>query len=80
MGKLFTSVLNERLYRFCEENNIIKELQAAFRKGYSTLDHIFVLKGLVDIMRCKKRRSYTVHLLITRKRLIQYGEKDFGIN
>ena len=44
LGKLFTSILNNRLTEFCEENLIIKEIQAGFRKGYSTLDHVFVLK------------------------------------
>ena len=51
LGKLFTSLLNERLFRFCETNGITKELQAGFRKGYSTLHYIFLLKGLVDLMR-----------------------------
>ena len=44
-SKLFTTLLNNRLNIFIEENNII-------RKGYST-DHIFTLLNLIDIM--KKR-------------------------
>ncbi len=34
LGKIFTSTLNERLYTFCENNHILKEIQAAFRKGH----------------------------------------------
>ncbi len=30
--KLFTITLNERLYTFCENNHILKEIQASFRK------------------------------------------------
>ncbi len=41
--KLFTSTLNEQFYTFCEKNDRLKEIQAGFRKGYSTVDHIFVL-------------------------------------
>ncbi len=43
------STLNERLYTFCENNHILNEIQAGFRKGYSTMDHIFVLKYIIDL-------------------------------
>lgn len=42
LGKLFTSILNDRLTQFSDRHNIIKETQAGFRQGYSTLDHIFL--------------------------------------
>ncbi len=58
MGKLFTSILNERLYKFCEYNKILKEIQAGFRKGYSTLDHIFVLKAFIDMYLARKRKLF----------------------
>ena len=41
-GKLFTSVLNERLQTFSEQYNLICENQAGFRKDYSTLDNIYI--------------------------------------
>ena len=34
LGKLFTSVINERLTVFIDSNQIISETQAGFRKGY----------------------------------------------
>ena len=49
LGKLFTSVINTRLNRFANETNLINENQTGFRKAYSTLDHIFLLKNFVDI-------------------------------
>lgn len=49
LGKLFTSVLNNRLTAFLEENNILDENQAGFRKGYSCSDHIFTLHALIEI-------------------------------
>ena len=48
-GKLFTSVLNNRLNCFLESMNVLCEEQAGFRKGYSTMDHVFNLKCLVDL-------------------------------
>ena len=44
LGKLFTSVLNNRINSFLEEAGLLAEEQAGFRKGYSTVDHIFSLK------------------------------------
>ena len=49
LGKLFTSVLNNRLNEYLGSMNMIGEKQAGFRKGYSILYHIFVFKSLIDI-------------------------------
>ena len=49
VGKLFTSILNSRLNFFANDLNIISENQAGFRKGYSTVDNIFVLHALIDL-------------------------------
>ena len=49
LGKLLTSVLNNRIISFIERNNILREEQAGFRPGYSTADHIFTLKSIIDI-------------------------------
>ena len=53
IGKLFTAVLNNRLSVYLENNNLINENQAGFRKQHSTVDHIFVIQILAEI--CKKR-------------------------
>ena len=58
LGKLFTSILNHRLTEFCEKNLILKEIQAGFRKGYSTSDHVFVLKHLIDIFKSKNKKLF----------------------
>ena len=58
VGKLFTSVLNERLKAYCATNNIINENQAGFRSKYSTTDHIFSLKVLVDLFFRSKQKLY----------------------
>ena len=43
MGKLFCSVLNQRLVDYMNSNNIYKANQIAFREGSRTSDHTFVL-------------------------------------
>jgi hypothetical protein len=58
LGKLFTSILNNRLTDFIESNNLLSENQAGFRSSHSTLDHIFVLKTLIDIFKSRKQKLY----------------------
>ena len=48
VSKVYTSILNERLSKWCEENNIIVEEQGGFRKGRGCVDQIFVLAGIIN--------------------------------
>ena len=57
-GKLFTAVLNKRLNDHLESTGLLIEEQAGFRKHYSTADHIFSLKMLIDFYLNKKKRLY----------------------
>jgi len=50
LGKLFTSVINARLNAYAKEIELIKENQTGFRKNYGTLDHIFILENIIDIL------------------------------
>jgi hypothetical protein len=43
LGKLFTSVINNRITSYIESNNLLNRCQAGFRKNQCTADHIFVL-------------------------------------
>ena len=54
-GKLFTAVLNNRLNLYLENMNLLCEEQAGFRKNYSTVDHIFNLKCLIDLYLQRKK-------------------------
>ena len=51
LGKLFTAVLNARLNDFSEEFQILKENQCGFRENYSTLDNIFSIYTLFQILK-----------------------------
>ena len=57
LSKLFTSVLNDRLTLYLNENNILNENQAGFRKDYSCTDHIFTLHSLFEILRKRKKKK-----------------------
>ena len=43
VSKVFTAILNKRLYAWAENEEKISKEQAGFCKGYSTIDHIFTL-------------------------------------
>ena len=48
LGKLFTSILNNRLYDHMIQKGILKAEQGGFRKMHGTVDSIFTLKMLTD--------------------------------
>ena len=62
LGKLFTSILNNRLTTFLEENNILNENQAGFRKHYSCSDHIFTLHALINILKRRKQKLFVAYV------------------
>ena len=49
LGKLFTSIINNRLTFLSYEFEIIYKNQSGFRKGFSTKDNIFIMHALVSI-------------------------------
>ena len=49
VGKLFNLILNSRLDKFLEENNLIEKSRIGFAKNARTQDHMFVLKTLIDM-------------------------------
>lgn len=61
LGKLFTNVLKTRLRRSCEDNLTLCENQAGFRNSYATIDHVFLLKQIVDLCRSKKKKKKTLY-------------------
>ena len=58
LGKLFTSILNCRLQKFAEHFHLISENQTGFRKQYSTVDHIFSLHMLINILNNQTKKLY----------------------
>jgi hypothetical protein len=48
ISKVFTQILNKRLYTWAENEGKISNEQAGFRKGYSTIDHIFTLTSIIN--------------------------------
>ena len=55
MSKCYTFILNKRLSKWVKTNLLLTETQAGFRKGYSTVDHIFTLNAIVEKCLSKKK-------------------------
>ena len=58
IGKLFTSVLNSRLYSYLTNENLLGNEQAGFRPQHSTLDHILALHILSKSYIDQKKRLF----------------------
>ena len=59
LGKLFTTVLNNRLESWAENYRIYVEAQNGFRKGRGTVDSIFVLHNVINEFMEKGNKLYT---------------------
>jgi hypothetical protein len=62
IGKLFNTVLNNRLDKYLIYNNLINKCQIGFSKKARTSDHIFVLKTLIGKYINRKGGNY-LHVL-----------------
>ena len=58
LGKLFTSLLNTRIYDYMCKTKSLGEEQAGFRKDYNTMDHIFALHVLTHYYISQKRKLF----------------------
>ena len=61
-SKLYTSILNNRLKTWINENNIIGEEQAGFREEHSTIDHVFTLMASVQKQLIRHRKLYVAFI------------------
>ena len=50
-------ILEVSVMTYLEENNILGEVQGAFRKNRKTEDHIFTLQGICSIRKAKKYKT-----------------------
>jgi len=84
LGKLFTSIINSRLTRFVDNLELIGAEQAGFRKGFSTVDHLFTFKCIIDLYLSRKKKLFcafidykkafdSVDRLCLWKKLLRYG-------
>ena len=57
-SKLFTSIVNDRITKFVEDENILSHAQAGFRKGYLTTEQIFNFKCSIDTVLNSRKKLF----------------------
>ena len=62
LSKVFTHVINSRLTLWAETNLILSDAQAGFRKGRSTIDHIFTLHAAIEKHMAKNTKLYVAFI------------------
>ena len=62
LGKLFTRMLNNRLTKWTEDKNVLFDGQYGFRKGRSTVDCLFILNSLIEILFSRKKRLFVAFI------------------
>ena len=73
LGKLFNSVLKNRLDEYLSENNSISETQIGFKKKARTSDHMFVLRTLIEkYTKQSTSRLVTCFIDLKKKHLIPF--------
>jgi len=61
-SKVYATIINIRLQKWVEMNNITGEWQAGFKKGYSTVDHMFTLLACVQKQFSFNRKLYVAFI------------------
>jgi len=58
MYKMYTSLLNERIVKWSDANELIVEEQNGFRKKRSTIDHLASLSNIIDTRKRNKKSTF----------------------
>jgi hypothetical protein len=58
VSKLFSAIVNSRIYDYCESNNLLQDEQNGFRKKRSCEDHIFVLTSILRNRQLQGQSTY----------------------
>ena len=58
LSKVFTTVLNSRLQKYLQDNDIINKYQIGFLKRSQTSDHMLILKTIADKFKTANEKIY----------------------
>ena len=60
--KLFCGLINNRLTKWVEENNILADEQNGFRADRSTIDHVSTLTNIIETRKLKRKQTFTAFI------------------
>ena len=61
-SKVYSYILNQRINGWIEDNNILGEEQAGFRKNRSTIEHVFTLYALAQKQLVRHKKLYVAFI------------------
>ena len=61
-SKLYSSIINNRLQEWIEQNSLTGECQAGFKKDYSTVDHMYTLIAMIQKQFALNRKLYVAFI------------------
>ena len=76
VSKVFTSILNKRLYVWAESEDKISPEQAGFRRSFSTVDHIFTLISIVQNRFNSPRGGKVYACFVDYSKAFDYVDRD----
>ena len=79
-SKIFTGVLQNRISKWSDENNIISDAQFGFREKMSTVDATFVLSSIIHKFIGEKKEDYIARLLTFKQLLTVLIETFYGLS
>ena len=85
-SKIFTGVLQNRISKWSDENNIISDAQFGFREKMSTVDATFVLNSVIHKFISEKKRLYCAFIDFKRvfdsinRNLLWFKLNKLGLN
>ena len=62
LGKFFTRMMNNRLSKWADTNDILYEGQYGFRSGRGTVDCLFILHSLIELLLAKGKKLYVAFI------------------
>ena len=61
-GKLYSSIINNRLQEWIDDSDITGECKGGFKRGYSTIDHMFTLLAMIQKQFAFNRKLYVAFI------------------
>ena len=86
MCKMFSSILNKRLWKWSEVNNIIKDCQNGFRKGRSTIDQINTIITIVEKRKSQHKLTFAAIIDLRKaydcvnRSMLWYKLREYGVS
>ena len=87
ISKVLTKIMNQRIYKYCKENNLFSKNQSGFMEGVRKEDNIFTLNTIIDIhVKCKNQKRFAVFVNFSKfvhcisRNMLRYKLLQLGIN